>query len=79
MHYWHGAYLSKDDKKITWSNQNIIREIRGYNENIENTIESALMTNDELEETMDTNLMSNKVKDFIPSRRAKAPVIIGEI
>ena len=79
MHYWHRAYLSKDDKKMTWNNDNIIQEIKGYNENIEDTIDSALMTNDEIEETIDSALISDELKDFIPSRKAKAPVILGEI
>ena len=77
MHYWHGAYLSKDDKKIIWNNDNIIHKTKGYNEDIENTIDSALVTNDEVEVTIDSILTSDEVKDFIQSRKAKAPVILG--
>ena len=36
------------------------------------------MTIDEVEETMNRNILSDKVKDFIPTRKAKAPVILGD-
>ena len=65
MHYWRGSYLSKDDKKITWNNDNVIQEIKRYNEDIEDTIYSALITTDEIEDTIDSVLMSDEVKDFI--------------
>ena len=79
MPYWRGVYLRKDDKKIVWNNKNINRKIEGYNENIENIIDSVLVTNDEIEESIDSILMSDEVKGFITSKKAKATAILGEI
>ena len=28
MSYWHGAYLGKDDKKVSWDPENLIKEIK---------------------------------------------------
>ena len=71
MQHWHGTYLSKDENNTACTNHKIIHEIKGYNENIENTIDPALMTIDEIEETMDKNQLSDKVKDFVTTRKQK--------
>ena len=48
MHYWNGAYLSKDDKKVSWDPENLIKEIKGYSEDIDDTIDPALIRTDNI-------------------------------
>ena len=43
MHYQHGAYFGKDDKKVSWDLENLNKEIKGNGEDINDTIDPALI------------------------------------
>ena len=71
MHYWHGAYLSKDDKKVSWDPENLIKEINGYIDDIDDTIDPALKGTDDIEWTMPSDLDSTIDKTLPPTRKSK--------
>ena len=65
MHYWYGDHLSKNEKKFTWNVKNIIGRTSGYNENVEDDINSDLIHDEE------THL--------IHTIKEKTPVTLGKL
>ena len=64
MHYWYGVHLAKDDKDGTWSVNKLLGENKGYNENINDTIESVLRTDEMI---------------FTPTKKDETKITLGSL
>ena len=77
MHYWHGTYLCKDGNKVSWDPENLIKEIRGYSEDIDATIDPALIRTDDIKGTLPSDSDSKIDKTLPPTRKLKLTETLG--